>query len=619
MKLFTEATKKLSPEQLQDLSSHFKLKTINPATLKTALLSPVGIDSVLRTLNTDELKVLRAVYQHEDGINYGEIDKDLKLGIHNIERITRVLVQKLLIYTIKNRQLLSNKLDKVYGIEEIAPFIHIENASLIKEKLKGCADLALTHNREIRAAQYMGGEKTVRLLNMMTLAGGIVTLDEAIKKAGEKTVNQLIPELQKKGILDVYQSIEPEFSAYLILDRQYFFSALNEEAEKITAPAIQNGYTAVLNIFYAFDTISTFGLFLTKQNEFRKIDKRRIIESMAWIKCGKGEHYSLEKTAEMSLFLLNRLDCLTVNKDIITVSLRNIKKDIENPRKILFRIIKSLESPADESSIFPCPVDLPEPMILQIILKIFHERPKLARSAVIALALAMIYSQKKKPLNECMKQKERICKEIENTLVLFVILGIVDYHHGIFIVSEPGNEALQMLFKTYAPPRQEKPQKCVYINPDFTILIPTHEISALSLFNLLAHSEIVKQDVLLHALVSKASIVRAQKRGMSLRCFLDALEKHSKNQIPQNLNFLLNEWSTQTIRIDISLSILLKTSHPSFIDELYLGKMKEAIIERISDTHVIISKKHIDDVIKTAQKKDAVISLFMDSEEERDD
>jgi hypothetical protein len=202
---------------------------------------------------------------------------------------------------------------------------------------------------------------------------------------------------------------------------------------------------------------------------------------------------------------------------------------------------------------------------------------------------------------------------------MLVFLGVVDYHQGTYFLSEAGADIFLSPAKSPQASRQEQAQKCLYINPDFTILVPTQEVSSISLFHLLTHAEIVKQDVLLHARVSKGSIIKAQKRGMSLRFFMEALERHSKNQIPQNLTFLLNEWSTQTIRIDISLSILLKANHPSFIDELYLGKLKDAIIERISDRHVIISKKYIDDMIKVAQKKDAVISLFMDSDDTDED
>ena len=618
MKLFSEATKKLTQEQLQELSSHFNLKKINPAALKTAMLSPAGIESLLRTLNQDELRVVKTVYEHDDGINYGEIDKELKLGIHNIERITKTLTQKLLIYTIKNRQLLSNKMDKVYGLEEIAPFIKIENVTTIRDNLKSNIDWVLAQNKETRNV-FTTSDKMKKLVSSIAVIGGIIPIEDAIKKAGEKNFNTLIPELQSKNNIWLYQIIEPEYTSYAVLDRQMFQAAL-DETEKTPGPGIQNGYTAILNLFYAFDTISTYGLFLTKQNEFRKIDKRRIMDAMAWLTTCKGEHFSLEKTAELSLFLLNQLQCLTVNKDIITVSLRNIKKDIDNPKKIMYRLVRSLENPADENSIFPSPIDIPDPSILQNIMKILHERPATTRAAIHSLSLAMAYSQsKKRSLKECLKQKDRLCREIENALLLLTIIGFIDFRDGMYCISEAGSETLQQIYKSPQQARQEKSQKCLYINPDFTILIPTQELPSVSLFHLLSHAEIIKQDVLLHARVSKASIVKAQKRGMNLRHFLDALEKHSKNQIPQNLNFLLNEWSTQTIKINISLSILLKSNHPSFIDELYLGKIKDAIIERVSDRYVIISKKYIDDVIKIAQKKDAVISLFMDTDEDTDD
>ena len=159
-------------------------------------------------------------------------------------------------------------------------------------------------------------------------------------------------------------------------------------------------------------------------------------------------------------------------------------------------------------------------------------------------------------------------------------------------------------------------KKTYNINPDFTLIIPAHELASETLYHLLTHTDITKNDVIINAVISKSAIVRAQKRGMSLSRFLEALELYSKNELPQNLDFLLREWSNQTININISQHILLTSSHPEFIDELMLGITKEGIVERISPTYAMVKKDYIDEIIKVARKKDAVISLFNELEEE---
>ena len=621
MKPISEAIKKIRNEQLKDLSKQLSLKKSSPATIKSALLNPLGIDAVLSNLDTNELKVLKTVYEHKDGINFGELEKELKIGVQNIERITAMLSQKLLMYTIKNRQLLNNKLDKAYGIDEISPLIHITGVQSVKDHVK---KLSVYTHRQAQVSKTERGpsdEKSKKFLHFITKNGGLISLSEAKDYIGDKSIIALLTLLQKQGHIHIYQVIEPLYNTFIVIAEYSFHGLLREHKNFSTRkePDVQNGYTVVLNMLCAFDTISTYGLFLTKQHEFRKIDKRRIVDSMIKIKTGGQEYLPMEKTGDLSLFLLNRLQSLKLTRDIVNITLKNLKKELENPKKIIRRIIKSLDSTADNEELFPSPIVLPDSATLINILKVVSELQGGAVQILTADALSMLISQsRKKTLDESIKHRNRCMESIADSLKLLAILGLVDIQKDHYFLSDIGIEIVNQLLKTSPAQIPFKNRKSIYINPDFTIIIPTHDIPSLTTYHLLTHSDIVKQDVLLHAHISKASIVKAQKRGMTLKLFLEALENHAKNDVPQNLKFLLNEWSAQTIKMEISRCIILKSSHSTFIDEISMGKLKDAIIEKISQNHVIISKKYIDDIVKMAQKKDAVIKLFMDPDEEED-
>jgi len=193
-------------------------------------------------------------------------------------------------------------------------------------------------------------------------------------------------------------------------------------------------------------------------------------------------------------------------------------------------------------------------------------------------------------------------------------MGVIDIHNGSLTLSDIGEEVFQSRTKTPREADTAVQKKAIYINPDFTMVIPLEEIESKSLYHLLAYVHILKHDVIMHVQIGKESIVKAKKRGMQLKKFLEILSALSKNEIPQNMKFLLNEWSRQTVELAVSSVILLKTSHPNFIDELIIGKMKHCVIDRISDTCAIIQKDCIDDIIKTGRKKDAVITLFADDD-----
>ena len=148
-----------------------------------------------------------------------------------------------------------------------------------------------------------------------------------------------------------------------------------------------------------------------------------------------------------------------------------------------------------------------------------------------------------------------------------------------------------------------------------TLIIPKKEISSDALYHILTHTEIIKDDVILHTLISRESILSSLKRGMTNNDFFSTLTKYLKIGIPDNLEFLISDWSNQTIRLIISNVTLLNVNQSSFIDKISHSNIKDSIIDRISSNYAIIDKKYLDKIIKMAKKNDAVISLFDKFEE----
>jgi hypothetical protein len=110
--------------------------------------------------------------------------------------------------------------------------------------------------------------------------------------------------------------------------------------------------------------------------------------------------------------------------------------------------------------------------------------------------------------------------------------------------------------------------------------------------------------------ITKNSIINANKRGMYIERFISTLNKYAKNGIPQNLEFLLKEWTNQTIRIEISRSILIHSSHSTLLDEISYSSISGLILKRISENYAIIAKDSIDEIIKFSKKFDVVINIF---------
>ena len=156
--------------------------------------------------------------------------------------------------------------------------------------------------------------------------------------------------------------------------------------------------------------------------------------------------------------------------------------------------------------------------------------------------------------------------------------------------------------------------RAIYINPDFSLVIPYHEIPSDISYILFAFTDITSTDVTIHAKISKISILNAIKRGMNPEIFISVLKEYAKNQLPQNIRFQLDEWIERTPSVTIKRGVILNSDKKEFIDELSHSLPKGAIVERISNNHIIISESALDTVIKFAQKKDVVMTIMLNIE-----
>ncbi len=619
MKEISDAIKKNSDETLKELMARLQLRTKSKKVLISALTTVTGLDSLLRHLDTSSLSVLKTVYANPEGITFAQIQKELKIEIQAIEKMADTLSRNLLIYITKNRQMLNTKQDKAYGISEIAKLLNIADPNTIMERLhKNFLHLEMQkQNHELIKA--LRDREIKDFIKFMAESGCIISLDASKEKLPARSIDKILSSLIHQNIISLYHSYKPEFNSFLILNEKISpaVAEIWDQDDARKQINMRNRYFLLNNLLHGYDVISTFGLFLTKQMEFRKIDIRRIADSMLPLKDVKGNELPPEELAQLSMFFLNRLKCLKMNKDIAGISLLDLKNEIEQPLLLLKRVLKSADEPPAYDPSFKPPFDMPSYEFAKTIVKLLYKLKTVTyRYVQIALLVKALSEKDERSYTDSIMDISDEMEQIGTGVNLLCIAGIIDILEGKIALSDIGRELANNILKTYTTANIEPPKKSIYINPDFSLIIPAQELPSETLYHLMTHTDIVKHDFILNAVISRSSIVRAQKRGTSLTAFLKTLESNSKNSLPQNLDFLLREWSNQTIRVKISQAILMNTSHPEFIDELLLGIAKEGIVERISDTYALVKKEYIDEIIKIARKKDAVISLFNELEDE---
>lgn len=622
MKNISLALKSLKNEELRDLSVLLGCRRSGEKDITGAILSVSGLAAVVSVLSPRELEIFRAVYQRSEGMTYGEIEKTLKIPVPEIENLTNTLASRLLVYRIKNRQLLTNKLDKIYGISEIAHTLNLADGVAVAEHLKKIVKALESWHGESRKHHDRGLEEILardrvrELMELIIESGFMITLEDAREVISKKSFDSVFSLLLEKSVIRIFYCIDARNTFLISLDAETAPN-LVPVLVRNAAPGrnIHNRYYFILNLLNAYDTISTYGLFLTKQNVFRKIDKKRIADSMFRVFHLTGTQVQPEECALLSLAILSELKCLKLQKDIASISLKNIRDGIDEPQKFLALILMLITSHRKTDPFFPMPVETPKYRTITIIINHLLKLKKTTGSSLKYLTLAalnMDYYEASSTMGGEARQEKN---DFDAALGILSLLGIIEIREGLISLSDIGHDVVPFLQgirpETVAQARhREEPQKCIYINPDFTLIVPVEEIGSLALYHLLTHTEMVKQDFVIHAVITREAIVKAHKRGLTLKNFYDKLTRYSKNEIPQNLNFLLKEWANQTINIKISHAVLLKSNQTTFIEEILSGKLKDSIIEQLSPNHAIINISYIDDIIKIARKNDAVISLF---------
>jgi hypothetical protein len=416
----------------------------------------------------------------------------------------------------------------------------------------------------------------------------------------------------ENGLLKTFNIISDRPCTYIGLKEDILCSAALKYKKKNIPDStnVSNNFKAITNILKAYDVISSSGLFLTKQDKFRKIDIKRISEAMLEISLIDGKHISGEVRAHISMKVLNLLRCLKIEKDIGIINIKNISEKIGDPILMIKSILSKFQENAKYDIEFQGGFIIPNYSGIRNLLSILANVKSVDYNylrLIFIISAAANFEKFETDFNSFIVHIE---EQFELSINIITVLGLCDAINGKINLSESGKKINALLNnKKYS--KESEVKESIYISPDFTLMIH-RDIDPVSLYTIMAFTEIVKEDVVLEAAITKNSIINAKKRGMHIETFISTLQRHAKNDMPQNLEFLLDDWTKQTISINISSPILMHTSHGSFIDEILYSNQLKPLITRISENYAILDKDSIDIVVKFSKKFDAVITMFDD-------
>ncbi len=612
MKTIDEIIKRTAQEKLKEISAIMEIRGTSEQKLRESYNSIFCLFRLIKTLNRDELAILKLLYSGNDGISFNDIQKSLGIDIDSIETATTNLCALMLAYVIKNRQMLNKKMDKLYCINEVSTTLTISTVQDIIEHLHKTEEAWTEQKQE--AQQPRIDEKLKSIIKKIISRGGLIPAEDLAEELQSGDVEQRAAEACKTGLFTAFNIMGDRLSTYIAINPSLV--SLNFSAGKKAAATqgitVNNGYNLAINLLLAYDVISSSGLFLTKQNKFRKIDLKKISDSMLVLKSIKGEAIQGEDNAMLILQLLNIMNCLKLDRDIGVISLKPVAEYIDDPVLLLKHLATKMTDIKKKDDIFAGEIPIPDhhdlKTALSLVARIRSAESGYVRNAFMTARAISIIRKNGVLSAEQVASDE---KSFESCLEFLTISGLTGVSEGLIVLTEHGKRLHSALFgKKYT--KESEAVKCVYISPDFTLMIPDKDIDPSSLYLIMAYTEIIRQDVVIEAAITKSSIINASKRGMNFDRFITTLRKYAKNDIPQNLEFLLDDWTKQTISINISRPVLLYSSHPSYIDELLYSPTSKAVKERISENYVILDRDYIDDIVRFSKKYDVKLNIFED-------
>jgi hypothetical protein len=593
MDKLTEAIENLSQDDIAYLRS--SIDAHSPPSQRQQLLKELltvrGLHLLLSRLNEDEIAALYELWKSKTGLTFSELSKLIQTEPDAIEQIALNLQRKALVYILKNRKHLNNRLDKVYlyqPAEEILDFITEDDFKIrVHSLITACTDGTAKNTADVP-------KKYLPVLQLLFDAGGIASFSQIIESSRLEDAAKLLQECNEKELIGIHQTKDTPFTTLCIMNEKTLRHFIRK-SEGSQSSTVNNRYNLLTNILHAYDIISSRGLYLTQQHDFRKADFKRISDALLPMYDHRGIAADPDDAARLCIMILNRMGSVSVKKDVVHIDLTHIEKDLAEPERFRTAAIKAALKKSADDTLFAPPYQLPSNEELTSLLDYLTANEgadfNVSRTSFILNRLLSSKTPKSRFAETGAAPGDRFASSLRTAL----FFGLVSMEGGKCRVASAVTE-------------DREPS--AYINPDFSIMIPPEDLPAATLYRVLSCTDVTKNDVVIHCKITKESVLAAHKRRMHPEKYLAELENHLRNGIPQNLLFMVREWIAQSLELSIQECVLVKVNHASFIDDMLTGSLKGAVIERISPTYAIVKRSMIDEIVKAGTKHNAIISLF---------
>ena len=610
---------------------------------------------VLEKLSATQVTIYTSILKSRSSIlTLGEISRKIGMPPVNTEMELGVLKRYCLVYQRKNRERLTNNLDKYYFYPESGEHVRLD---LNDKGQKFRLNLA-----KILQAQEKIPPEWKKALGNRASSNGQFTAEVANAACDPETLSKLIEGLseieqgvvlecfQQGGLLEINRArefvqaskgkweetlrrlnslgllldeyyIDEKFIRVLVLPAEVFqhlqdFPILEQKkaTKRRQEKRAVNDLDFYLNIKKMIVYISRKGLNLAKSGKIKQIDlketENRLLRPDIGLFIEKSQIYQIE----LLLPVMRLLDIVRVKRD--DVVLRNdydsiLEMDIF---KLMDLVIKEIEGARNRRVRYE---DVFEPMYVPFFQKstfdecvnLIQKRGKVMYFVIMAgMIREKLLMAKGFRIKNFQQTLQELRKEITSALFFLQLLGLisVEYPDRWVEMSELGLHYL----KGKSLDRDDE-KGGVIINPDLSLIAIPERVSVRGIAQLKSFAEVKSFDNVYTFQITRESFQEGLLLKASSGDFIELLRKTNRGDLSQNLLFSIEDWSRSLPLLTITDEcVVVQTQDPNHM-ELLLGQIsgKKIVSQKISPTTILIDADKIYETIGYAEKLNLIVKL----------
>ncbi len=613
------------------------------------------LKGVLEKLSATQVTIYASILKSKSNIlTLGEISRKISLPPVNTEMELGVLKRYFLAYQRKNRERLTNSMDKYYYYPETGNLVRLEQNDKGQKFRLGLVEI-LSEMPElpepwpklisgVTGKSSLSSDDLKHALDPAVLQGFVDSLGdlerdlvlECFLQGGVMEINrardfitgrkgkweEMVRRLNDSGFLRDEYYIDEKFIRVLVLPLEVFeylqenpiLPVQKKGTKKRQEKRTNNELDFFLNVKKMIVYISRKGLNLAKSGKIKQVDlketENRLLGPDIGLFIEKSQIYQIE----LLLPVMRLLDIVRIKRD--DVVLRNDYEAIldMDPFELMDLVIKEMSDARNRRVRYE---DVFEALYVPIFRRdIFDDCVKyISRTERVMFFVIMAGLIREKlvlsrgfRIKNFQQELNDLRREITSALFYLQLLGLitVEYPDRWVEISDLGLHYLK------GKSLERKDTKGgIIINPDLSLIAIPEQLSLRGIYTLKSFAEVKSFDNVYTFQINRESFQEGLLLKNKPEILVQFLESTSKNELPQNLTFSIKDWSRSLPLVTITDEcVVVQTPEPGHM-ELLLGQIsgKKIVLEQISPTTILIDADKIYETIGYAEKLNLIVKL----------